>query len=99
VVQTMSLLATTTIEVHFLHVDLVKEGNGPSIPGRILWLAIWIVDLFLKNHYQFKIPKLIPKIQLKFKTKYGTLKIIENPKTQFPKPYEWSVLELCADVK
>jgi hypothetical protein len=56
----MSLLAITTIEVHFFHADLVKEGNGPSILGRILWLAIWIVDFFLKNHYQFKILKLIP---------------------------------------
>jgi hypothetical protein len=44
----MSLLATT-IEVHFFCVDLVKEGNGPYILGRILWLAIWIVDFFEKS--------------------------------------------------
>jgi hypothetical protein len=24
--------------------NLVKEQEGPSIHGRILWLAIWIVD-------------------------------------------------------
>ncbi len=32
------------IEVHFFFANLVKEQEGPSIHGRILWLAIWTID-------------------------------------------------------
>jgi len=45
----------------FFCVDLVKEGNGPYILGRILWLAIWIVDFFWKIITNSKFLNLFPK--------------------------------------